>query len=82
MTPVFKNAPEAVQSRMLRELNQALDMLAQEERRVADVQDPRELTGRGHTNGRAGPRRLIASEIAEKELEQLNKQMKQASVAQ
>ena len=67
---------------MLRELNQALDMLAQEERRVADVQDPRELTGRGHTNGRAGPRRLIASEIVENELERSDKQMKQAPAAQ
>ena len=64
-TERFKNASDAVQTRMLQDINRELDKLERESN--AHVQDPPEFTGRC-TYGRGGSRRLTAAEIAENEL--------------
>ena len=73
-TKCFSVAPDAVKAKMLQEINRELDMLAREERYIADVQDPPEMINRRRTYGKGGPRRLTAAEIVEKEMKRNDKQ--------
>ena len=54
---------------MLQEIDREMHLLDQEEKRIANIQDPPQMRGPRRTFGQGGTRRLTQAEIAEKELE-------------
>lgn len=67
----FDKATDSVRARMLHEIDNELNMLDKE---CEPVEDPPEMHGRRRTYGQGGSRRQTAAEIAERELQQNDKQ--------